>query len=58
MISLFRISRVSKAGLKIWTMTRVIQQLLEGQDMVADITEPSKLDVTVDIVHLRQQRWK
>jgi hypothetical protein len=58
MISLFRISRVSKAGLKIWTMTRVIQQLPEGQDMVADITEPSKLDVTVDIVHLRQQRWK
>jgi hypothetical protein len=41
-----RILRVSRDGLKIMVDDDVVQQLPEGQDMVAEITETSKLEVT------------
>lgn len=45
-----RILRVSREGLKIMVDDDVVQQLPEGQDMVAEITETSKLEVaTPDI---------
>ncbi|EED19919.1 CP2 transcription factor, putative [Talaromyces stipitatus ATCC 10500] len=41
-----RVLRVSRDGLKIMVDDDVVQQLPEGQDMVAEITEASKLEVT------------
>lgn len=41
-----RILRVSQDGLKIMMDDDVVQQLPEGQDMVAEFSETSKLGVT------------
>jgi hypothetical protein len=43
---IIRILRVNREGLKIMVDDDVVQQLPEGQDMVAEITEASKLEVT------------
>jgi hypothetical protein len=43
---IIRILRVNGEGLKIMVDDDVVQQLPEGQDMVAEITEASKLEVT------------
>jgi hypothetical protein len=43
---IIRILRVNREGLKIMVDDEVVQQLPEGQDMVAEITEASKLEVT------------
>lgn len=41
-----RILRVSREGLKIMVDDDLVQQLPEGQDMVAEITEASQIEVT------------
>jgi hypothetical protein len=47
--AIVRVSRVSRDGLKIMVDDDVVQQLPEGQDMVAEITELSKVEVTTPI---------
>lgn len=43
---IIRILCVNREGLRIMVDDDVVQQLPEGQDMVAEITETSKLEVT------------